>query len=72
MTRLSEPPGRKAPVSGSAEVVHVARGGGLNLAGSLINTVSVLALFWVLNKNLGQTLTGIYGSLSLVTRGRPS
>ncbi len=60
MTRLSEPPGRKAPVSGSAEVIHVARGGGLNLAGSLINTVSVLGLFWVLNKNLGQTLTGIY------------
>ena len=56
--RACEPP--SVPVSGRSEVVHVARGGGLNLAGSLINTISVLALFWVLDKNLGQTLTGVY------------
>jgi O-antigen/teichoic acid export membrane protein len=46
-------------VTGRSEVVHV-RGGGLNLAGSLINTGSVLALFWVLDHHLGQTLTGVY------------
>ena len=61
MSKLDDPPGRKhAAAVGRSEVVHVARGGGLNLAGSLINTVSVLALFWVLDKNLGQTQTGIY------------
>ena len=51
---------RRPRPSARSEVVHVARGGGLNLAGSLINTVTVLALFWVLNQNLGQTQTGIY------------
>ncbi len=48
------------PDSASTEVIHVARGGGLNLAGALINTLSVLVLFWFLDRNLGQTLTGVY------------
>ena len=48
------------PDSASTEVIHVARGGGLNLAGSLINTLSVLVLFWFLDRNLGKTLTGVY------------
>ena len=61
MSKLENPPsGSGADLSGRSEVVHVARGGGLNLAGSLVNTLSVLGLFWVLNQNLGQTLTGIY------------
>ena len=61
VSKLEDPPsGSEAALSGRSEVVHVARGGGLNLAGSLVNTLSVLGLFWVLNQNLGQTLTGIY------------
>jgi len=48
------------PDSGGSEVIHVARGGGLNLAGSLVNTLSVLVLFWFLDRNLGKTLTGVY------------
>ena len=61
MSKLDDPPDRPASVvTGRSEVVHVARGGGLNLAGSLINTGSVLALFWVLDHHLGQTLTGVY------------
>ena len=61
VSKLEDPPDRPASVvTGRSEVVHVARGGGLNLAGSLINTGSVLALFWVLDHHLGQTLTGVY------------
>jgi O-antigen/teichoic acid export membrane protein len=61
VSKLHDPPDRAASVvTGRSEVVHVARGGGLNLAGSLINTGSVLALFWVLDHHLGQTLTGVY------------
>jgi O-antigen/teichoic acid export membrane protein len=61
MSKLDDSPRPgEAPVSGSSEVVSVARGGGLNLAGSLVNTLSVLVLFWVLDRNLGKTLTGVY------------
>jgi O-antigen/teichoic acid export membrane protein len=61
LSKLDESRERPATVvTGRTEVVHVARGGGLNLVGSLINTGSVLALFWVLDHHLGQTLTGVY------------
>jgi O-antigen/teichoic acid export membrane protein len=61
MSKLEDRPERSSEkVSGSSEVVHVARGGGLNLAGALVNTFSVLALFWVLDHHLGKTLTGVY------------
>ena len=64
MSRLDEPADRRqddaSDESGSSEVVHVALGGGLNLAGALVNTFSVLLLFWVINHHLGKTLTGVY------------
>jgi O-antigen/teichoic acid export membrane protein len=63
VSRLDDPPPRPAEPTeeaGSREVVHMALGGGLNLAGALVNTFSVLVLFWVINHHLGKTLTGVY------------
>ena len=62
VSKLDDRPPSPGPMpdSGGSEVIHVARGGGLNLAGSLVNTLSVLVLFWFLDRNLGKTLTGVY------------
>ena len=61
MSKLEDPPqSGPMPDAAALEVVNVARGGGLNLAGSLVNTLSILVLFWVLDHHLGKTLTGVY------------
>jgi len=61
VSKLEDPPqSGPMPDAAALEVVNVARGGGLNLAGSLVNTLSILVLFWVLDHHLGKTLTGVY------------